>query len=319
VLWLVETLAAAAQRPEVALVCCEALSCCLLRGANVAARPLFNSLVAGVIEAVPTTSAAPLFAAAAHVLECLCVDASVVSRVLSARGVVPLLQAFAETSASDSRIVSPALSLLARMSWMGATETSIDALVGAGAFRLAAAGARGRSPTAIYFAAGLVRNVCSGSEARKDAAVAADVSSALAAALESLLDEEAPLNFKEAIITHSDGRMWALPVERQAGIEDMWDMAVNALGFAMSVLSSPSALPGQHLHLTAPEGDAVFVGADARMMHLVSAAPALAAALRENDELPGVKLALRNLAIAPHHLDEVKRALLHVGLSLQSV
>lgn len=294
--WLADTLTSA--EPAAAIAASEALARRALRGENVDAE-LFDCIVAAAVAAARDSAQSPLLARTLHLLEVL-ISSNVarVDRLLSANGVQALMQSL-KAHTRDKLVMRCALSVIGNAVSPGLkpvlrSDLREDTLVGAGALSFLAAAMRdnGRSTRLIYVAACTVRNLTTGSEARKDAAVAAGVVDALSAVLMELVPGATD---EEPIMTYADGHMVDLPLPRNVGCEDGWDVAMDALGSAVATLSSPSdadgVVPG------APGYD--FAPVDARNAHLLKTAPSLVQAFYMNAKLPGIVLALRNIAGIP--------------------
>ena len=160
---------------------------------------------------------------------------------------------------------------------------------------------KGSAPLA-FIACVCIRNATSGSEARKDAGVAAGLGEAAGACLAAHLhpradDSSAPL--PEELLVCANG-MSVHSLWLEAGYSCVRVMALDAAAMALATLASETGAAA-----------APCQGRDARLAALLAsgaALPALLAAWCLHPHLEGVRLALRNCGTLPAHRRALRAA-----------
>lgn len=134
----------------------------------------------------------------------------------------------------------------------------------------------------VAIASNCVRNLCTGSEARKAAAMAAGAAASLTRVL-NVLNEEGETDFA---VFKLGGKAYTMPMPAEPGVYEPWDATVNAVAFAISTLASGVA---------GDDGD----GATSRATAFTSEGMVeeLGFSWSENPELQGAMLALCNFFV----------------------
>jgi len=297
--FLADALSAVGAAPALQLAACEAAWRRLSYGEQLLA-DVVDRMAAGLFQ-VARGATPPLLVTALLAMELLFKkNAPRTARFAAATGIMPTLLALVGSHTRDVCVSIAALRLLGVVIDPSSDPRSLicEALVDAGVFPYLVSLLNTHAGVihATYLVAGCMQNLATGSEVRKNAAVAAGAAAALTNGLEGSFRAFPRFlagNDSMPKASMSDGGFFLpLSIPFVEGYDSPVDVAIDQLSSAIACLASGSTLGGKEP--THPGYD--FGPCNARKARLVVVMPSLVRAFRFCSVLMGVRLALRNMA-----------------------